>query len=58
MVAPRYPDDDFYRSRRYRWFWLWHALFDGSWLCRCERSTWMKLRIEARKKEELRRRIG
>jgi hypothetical protein len=19
--------------------WLWHALFDGTWLCRCEHSA-------------------
>ena len=23
-------------------FWLWHALFDGTWLCRCWHSREMK----------------
>lgn len=23
-------------------FWLWHALFDGTWLCRCWHSKAMK----------------
>lgn len=49
-------DANYYLSRRYRWFWPWHALFDGTWLCRCERSTWMKLRWEQTAREELRRR--
>lgn len=22
--------------------WLWHALFDGTWLCRCEHSKQYK----------------
>ena len=23
---------------------FWHAMFDGTWLCDCERSKWMKER--------------
>ncbi|HEY6020535.1 MAG TPA: hypothetical protein VIY48_11800 [Candidatus Paceibacterota bacterium] len=26
----------------YPHFWLWHALFDGTWLCRCWHSKEMK----------------
>jgi len=22
--------------------WLWHALFDGTWMCRCEHSKQYK----------------
>jgi hypothetical protein len=27
------------------WFpliWIYHALFDGTWLCKCEHSKWYK----------------
>lgn len=22
--------------------WIWHAMFDGSWLCNCPHSRWYK----------------
>jgi hypothetical protein len=22
--------------------WLWHAMFDGTWLCHCAHSQWYK----------------